>query len=76
MNLAMYIGLVKKTLSIARELCFQLLCRRNLVQMALVFLNFSEFLNFIMLFPEFHHGFGRFHQFCASAHANAHAQLH
>ena len=34
MNLAMYIGLVKKTLLVAREVCFGLLRRRNLVQMA------------------------------------------
>ena len=34
MNLAMYIGLVKKTLLVAREVCFGRLRRRNLVQMA------------------------------------------
>ena len=30
----MYIGLVKKTVSVAREVCFGLLRRQNLVQMA------------------------------------------
>ena len=34
MNLAMYIGLVKKTVSVAREVCIRLLRQRNLAQMA------------------------------------------
>ena len=33
MNLAMYIGLVNKTISVAKKLCFGLLCQQNLVQM-------------------------------------------
>ena len=46
----MYVGLVKKTISIAREVFFQLLCWRNLVQMA--------------AFLKFHHAFSWIFQFC------------